>query len=207
MTDKIIEHYNQNADRYCTQYDSIAAEDVHTSWKSIFPHRAIGRALDVGAGSGRDAHWLAGLGWTVDAVEPADGLRLYASANFNSLITWHDDRLPFLGSLIDQECNYELILLSAVWMHVPPSSRAAAINNLRIMLAPGGLLVITLRFGPNDKQREMYPVNTQELGQLAFDVGLIQVDIGALENSSDQLLRAGVHWKTVVYTTVNGAIK
>ena len=36
-------------------------------------------ALDVGAGSGRDAAWLASLGYEVVAAEPAAGMRREAS--------------------------------------------------------------------------------------------------------------------------------
>lgn len=55
------------------------SEDVHASWQSHLPERAR-FALDLGAGSGRDAMALAGRGWHVLAVEPAAELRRFGEA-------------------------------------------------------------------------------------------------------------------------------
>lgn len=49
-------------------------------------------ALDVGAGSGRDAAWLASLGYEVVAAEPAAGMRIEAQRRHpDPRIRWLDD--------------------------------------------------------------------------------------------------------------------
>ena len=64
-----IEVYNNKADFFEQQYLSVAAEDVHQAWLSRYlPQQGI--ALDVGAGIGRDAKYLAENSLTVVAVEP-----------------------------------------------------------------------------------------------------------------------------------------
>ena len=55
------------------QYNSVPFESVHKDWLDDIPSE--GMALDVGAGSGRDARFLAARGLSVVAVEPADGIR------------------------------------------------------------------------------------------------------------------------------------
>ncbi|CAM3630302.1 class I SAM-dependent methyltransferase [Parendozoicomonas haliclonae] len=71
---KIIAHYSSRADELGAQYDALPATQVHGQWMHTLP-KAPGLALDIGAGSGRDAAWLSSLGFDVVAVEPAEGLR------------------------------------------------------------------------------------------------------------------------------------
>ena len=54
--------------------------------------------LDVGAGTGRDAAWLARLGHEVVAVEPSAAMRAEAERRHPAArIRWIDDRLPGLA--------------------------------------------------------------------------------------------------------------
>lgn len=52
-----ITFYSDNATRLAAQYDDLAVTDVHKDWLLHLPEP--GMALDVGAGSGRDARFLA----------------------------------------------------------------------------------------------------------------------------------------------------
>jgi protein-L-isoaspartate O-methyltransferase len=53
------------------RYDRLRAEDVHAAFLDSLPYGSDRMALDDGAGSGRDAAWLAGLVYEVVAVQPA----------------------------------------------------------------------------------------------------------------------------------------
>ena len=66
---KTIEHYSKKAQHYYDLYNSVDAESVHSDWKAFLQNTKAGTALDVGAGSGRDANWLAEQGWKVTAAE------------------------------------------------------------------------------------------------------------------------------------------
>ena len=59
--------YSQKAKIFYDQYQSLTFEQVHQDWLSFLCGKA-GLALDVGAGSGRDASALATQGWDVVAV-------------------------------------------------------------------------------------------------------------------------------------------
>lgn len=128
MPKHTIAHYHRNAARFQAQYDSVAAEDVHAEWASLLQGRTPGPALDIGAGSGRDALWLTQKGWQVTAVEPAQGLRERGQQTTGDQVQWHDSQLPHLSDLDTPDRGYDLILLSAVWMHLPPSDRPLAFS-------------------------------------------------------------------------------
>lgn len=71
--------------------------------------------------------------------------------------------MPELGKTRKLSYRSDLILVSAVWMHILPSDRERASRILTELLAPGGMLVITLRHGPGDGARVFYGVSTEEL--------------------------------------------
>jgi len=89
-----ISPYNRHAQKFFTQYQSLTFEQVHRDWLPQLDRKA-GLALDVGAGSGRDALALAERGWNVVAVEPAAELRrLGEVATAHRSIQWVDDAGP-----------------------------------------------------------------------------------------------------------------
>jgi SAM-dependent methyltransferase len=65
-----VSFYDANADAFAAKYESLSPADVHANIVDLIPS-GPGWALDVGAGSGRDAAWLVSRGYDVVAVEPA----------------------------------------------------------------------------------------------------------------------------------------
>lgn len=204
--------YNDNATELAQQYLSKTFDEVHQSWSQLLPsiiENPNARILDLGAGSGRDAKYLADLAAKTHttenniqilAAEPAKALSQLGQKTTQDLnVKWLEDSLPALSNVTKQEISFDLILLSAVWMHIPPSDRARSIRKLANLLKPGGKLVISLRHGQTDeeyKQRKMHHVCADELKQLATDVGLFT----KLETKKeeDKLGRNHVSWQTVV---------
>ena len=195
-TKNTITHYSEKAQHYYDLYNSVDAESVHGDWKAFLQNTKAGTALDVGAGSGRDANWLAEQGWNVTAAEPADELRSLAQANSHNSVTWCNASLPALTALPQQPKTYDLILLSAVWMHLPKAERPPALKRLAELLSENGTMYISLRFGPNDKARPMHPVSYEELADLAKSNGLTTRNLNPVP-SQDGLKRDDVKWVTV----------
>ena len=193
---KTIEHYSEKAQHYFDLYNSVDAENVHGDWKAFLQKANTGNALDVGAGSGRDANWLAKQGWKVIAAEPADELRNLAQANSHNSVTWCSASLPELTALPQQPKTYDLILLSAVWMHLPEVERPPALKRLAELLSENGAMYISLRFGPNDEARPMHPVSYEELATLAESNGLKARNLNPVPGK-DGLQRDDVKWVTV----------
>lgn len=204
--------YNENAKEFAKQYLSMSFEQVHQSWSQFLPsiiENPNARILDLGAGSGRDVKYLAELAEKthktdnniqIFAIEPATQLANLGGQVTNVLnVKWLNDSLPALSNITKQEVSFDLILLSAVWMHIPQSDRTRSIRKLANLLKPGGKLVITLRHGQTEeelKQRKMHTVCADELKRLAIDVGLFTI----LETpkEEDKLGRNHVSWQTVV---------
>lgn len=155
-------HYSDNANTLCEQYDQLEPQQVHSAWSDHLPPEP-GIALDLGAGSGRDANWLAQKGWDVVAVEPCDEMRQLARTKHpHPSIQWLNDSLPELKTLRQLDQRFNLILISAVWMHLPPTDRERAFHIVSELLAPGGVMVITLRHSPDDG-RGFFDVSPEEL--------------------------------------------
>jgi SAM-dependent methyltransferase len=72
-------------------------------------------------------------------------------------IRWIDDRLPDLNVVHRLGLAFDVIMLSAVWMHVAPSARVRAFRKVSTLLKPGGVLLISLREGPSDPDRMSAP--------------------------------------------------
>lgn len=191
-----IDFYHHNALTLSHQYNSVSFESVHHSWKSYWP-LAGDKVLDVGAGSGRDARWMQQQGCEVIAIEPSNALRELGAEYTGVEVTWINDALPALNRTENLGMRFDLILVSAVWMHLPSSYRERAFRKLSNLLAPNGRLIITLRHGEFDDQRQGYPVSVEELEQLAKNSAL---QVRHIDESKDQLNRSEVWWQTVVMT-------
>ncbi|WP_406568809.1 class I SAM-dependent methyltransferase [Burkholderia cenocepacia] len=188
--------YDAHSTRFFETYESLEFRSMHRVFLRFLPQEG-GRCLDVGAGSGRDAAALARMGYRVTAVEPSTGLRTLAEKYHNGLsIAWLDDSLPALNKVKMQGEQYAFILLSAVWMHIPPDDRPESLRTLAELLAPQGRLAITLRLGSPDPNRIMFPVSSRELVSQAAAVGLKPCYLG--RPSRDSLRRGSVRWVRVV---------
>jgi SAM-dependent methyltransferase len=198
--------YHDKADALAELYLSLSFEDVHKPWldylTELNTHKKV-YILDVGAGSGRDARYLAKLRGVdnqpalVVAVEPAKGLAQIGKQTTQGLnVVWVDDLLPELVNVKALPHKYHLVLLSAVWMHLAPIERNQALASLSALMADNGLLVITLRHGECDDERLMYPVSAAEVTELAQNCGLSVIRM--TDRVQDTLGRSNVSWQTLV---------
>ena len=75
MSTDTVGPYDKQATAFATLYESVSAKSVYARLLELIPRGQDLLALDVGAGSGRDAAWLSLLGYEVVAAEPAAGMR------------------------------------------------------------------------------------------------------------------------------------
>jgi SAM-dependent methyltransferase len=165
------DYYDDNAPQLAATYESLAATRLHAWFADCLP--ASGCVLDVGAGSGRDAAWLASLGFEVVAVEPSAAMVREAQGyHASDRIHWIiGDSLPGLERTLRYGKAYDLILLSAVWMHVAPADRPRAFRKLVSLMKPGGRMAITLRHGPANAGQVVHEVSAGEIETLAREHG------------------------------------
>jgi SAM-dependent methyltransferase len=101
---------------------------------------APGRALDLGAGEGRNAIWLAGLGWRVTAVDfSAVGLAKGAelAAGRGVTVEWVE---ADLRTYRPEPGAYDLVLLA--YVHLLAAEFGAVLAAAVPALAPGGTLLV-----------------------------------------------------------------
>lgn len=192
--------YSASAQALIDQYESIGFEDVHRPVLNAFP-KPPARVLDIGAGTGRDAAALARKGHAVTAVEPTPELRTWGQANHPHSIRWIDDMLPQLPQVCALRERFDLILLTAVWMHLDANQQREAMNTLAALLSPGGLLSMTLRHGPVPEGRRMFDVAAGEVSALAAGCGMSALHSVATE---DMLGRPDVSWTFLVLRMPSG---
>jgi len=122
------EGYAENAAALIQSWKRLSFFDKPRPVLELMPTEPS-RILDVGAGIGVDAAALAAMGHRVVAVEPTDAFRLAGTALFASTqIEWIADALPDFGALRRRAGGFDLVLLSAVWMHLDALERRRAMR-------------------------------------------------------------------------------
>jgi SAM-dependent methyltransferase len=189
----VLRGYAVDAATLISKFEALRTSEVLAPVAALLPSRPC-RVLEIGAGTGRDAAWLAARGHSVVAVEPVKELRDGGMALHPSdRIRWVDDRLPSLGRLREPSL-YDLILVVAVWQHLPASQHRQAIETLARRLSSEGRLIISLRHGPGSLMRPCFPAEPDLIVRYAEDAAL-RVRMRRSAGSVQQKNRdAGVTW-------------
>lgn len=99
-----------------------------------------GRALDLGAGEGRNSIWLAGRGWTVTAVDFAS-IAVGRTASRAALQNVRVDALVADAvTYHPKPASYDLILLC--YLQLPPAQLRKTFSNAVAGLAAGGRVLV-----------------------------------------------------------------
>ena len=131
--------YAEQAEELVARYEGIDFPAKHQAVLPLLP-AAPASVIDIGAGTGRDAAWLAERGYRVVAVEPTEALRSRAIALHPSpAIEWIDDSLPALRRVVAQRRRFDLVMLTAVWMHLDAEERRVAMANVAALVAASRL--------------------------------------------------------------------
>jgi SAM-dependent methyltransferase len=191
--------YAEQADELAVRYEGIDFTTKHEAVLPLLP-AAPASAIDIGAGTGRDAAWLAERGYRVVAVEPTEAMRSRGIALHPSpTIEWIDDSLPALRRLLALDRRFDLVMLTAVWMHLDADERRLAMPNVAALVGSRGLLVMTLRHGPVPSGRIMFAVSAEETIALAAADGLrLSLNVHA-ESSQAANRDAGVSWTQLAF--------
>jgi 2-polyprenyl-3-methyl-5-hydroxy-6-metoxy-1,4-benzoquinol methylase len=148
------------------------ANDASSAVFDLLP-AAPARIIDIGAGAGRDASLLAGMGYSVLAVEPVNSLlRAGMAKHLDPRIAWLQDALPLLPKVIERNERFDAVLLFGVWGHLGLADRSAALFNLSRLLGPGGVVLMSVRTDRGDTQSSDTPLDIAEIVDMAAPHGL-----------------------------------
>jgi SAM-dependent methyltransferase len=187
-----IDGYAAEADRLAVDYERLRSNVTYPVLAGFWPAPPA-RVCDIGAGTGRDAALFAARGHEVVAVEPTDALRAHG-ARLHPELTWLDDGLPGLVRLRATGARFDLVYVNAVLMHLDANERPGALASLRHMLAPGGVLFITLRHGPVPAGRRMFAVDAADV-----IAGLPDLALAYHRDHRDGMGRDAVSWSYLVF--------
>lgn len=155
--DSVLEGYVIDSPGMLDLFESVASADVYAPVAEFLP-QAPARIADIGAGTGRDAAWFASLGHSVLAVEPTDTLREGGMARHTSpRIAWLKDALPDLPALTARGGLFGRVIMSGVWHHLEEDERTLALARIVPLIAPGGVLLYSLRHGEGAPRRPCFP--------------------------------------------------
>jgi protein-L-isoaspartate O-methyltransferase len=193
------EGYAEVAERFAERAESVSFARLHAKVLHLMPPPP-GAVLDIGSGTGRDAAQLAAMGYRVVAAEPVAELRAKAQALHPSRqIEWLDDSLPDLATLVGRKAQFDLIMLTAVWMHLGPAQRGQAMPKIAGLLRRNGVMILSLRHGPVPAGRRMFDVSADETMTLAGEAGL-RLTLH-LDNQPSQLAgKSDVTWTLLAFT-------
>lgn len=196
--EEAIEGYRAAAPELIDRFNAVSSSDLLQPVIDLLPVSSQ-RVADIGAGSGRDAAWLANMGHSVLAVEPVKqfrdaGITIHSSPK----IEWIDDRLPDLIET-KRRGRFDLILLSAVWQHLNDRERLIAMRSLAELTASGGLVIVSLRHGPGAPGRIVHPVVPRETIEAALREGftlLRQVEAASVQPGNRS---RGIRWTWLAF--------
>jgi len=193
------EGYAETAERCASAAESVSFAKLHAKVLKLMPPPPCA-VLDVGAGTGRDAAQFAAMGHRVVAVEPVKELRDRAAALHPSQqIEWLDDSLPRLAKLVARDARFDLIMLTAVFMHLDATQRRYAMPRLAGLLRPRGALIMSLRHGPVPRGRLMFDVSAEATVALAGESGL-RLTLQLNDQPSQIVGKSDVTWTLLAFT-------
>lgn len=174
---EVVAHYDARAAELAALHASVSFEAVHARLLATLPPPPAS-VLDVGSGMGRDAIALSAMGHNVVGVEPSvrmlDAAR---SADQAHTVRWMSDQLPELSVVRAAGLQFDLILCSAVLMHAEPAELVAALTGMRLLLAAGGRIAVTVRAPTRlDDDELFFDHAPDEVAAAAAASGLVVVD-------------------------------
>jgi 2-polyprenyl-3-methyl-5-hydroxy-6-metoxy-1,4-benzoquinol methylase len=199
ILEDVLQGYAAASAELIARFEEVSHAQLYAPVADLFPS-SPSKIVDIGAGSGRDAAWLASKGHDVVAVEPVDELRWAGMALHKSQkIEWVNDRLPDLYDLRSGNIGFNCVLLSAVWQHLDTNQRCVAIRNLADLTTPGGMVIMSLRHGPGASSRRGHQVRPADAIDAALRVGFELIRERQAESAQAANRAMGVHWTWLVF--------
>lgn len=194
MDHETIAAYERTAAVRCARYRLIMPTELRQFAHGFFlPGQP---SADIGCGSGRDVAWLGQQGFPTVGYDASPAMLAEARLAYPG-IDVRLDALPELMTVAD--ASVANVLCSALLMHLPQHSLAAAIGALARVLRPGGRLLASYRTGAGGALREpdgrlFTPIVPDQLRALLADAGLHLVHA----RDEPDPYRSGVQWHTAL---------
>lgn len=135
-----IDYYNQNAAAYVNSTLDVQFTAVQDRFLSFLSEG--GRILDFGCGSGRDAKYFRGKGFSVDAIDGSEELCKIASQN-----TGIDVKQCLFEDFTAPEETYDGVWACSSILHLPKSKLLPVMGTLVRVVKTGGYIYTSFKYG------------------------------------------------------------
>lgn len=170
--DETLRVYDAQAAEYAAAFGDAVPEDL-AAFAALLP--AGGRVLDLGAGPGTMAGWLAGRGFAVEAWDASPAMVALAEA-----VPGVTARLRRFEDL-DAEDAFDGVWASFSLLHARRSELPGLIGRIARALRPGGAAFVGMKVGTGERRdalgRRYSFVTEAELTGWLRDVGLTIVTV------------------------------
>ncbi|OCQ22161.1 hypothetical protein A7985_10250 [Pseudoalteromonas luteoviolacea] len=203
------QYYENNALELAKIYQSHCFESLHANWLThLEPFLSIKGMtfLDIGAGAGRDAKFIAENveQAKVVAVEPISSLNRLGQAYTRDLpIDWYRDQLPCLYKVKKHCEQFDVILVSSVFNYLDEHASIQALLTIRNLLKPKGLFIVKLRHCEDDaelQKRGLVNIEAKRLDEMAKSADLICYEITPKEDDAQG--RHHTKWQTILFRPI-----
>jgi SAM-dependent methyltransferase len=196
MSSQTQQFYEQNFHDLIKRYESVDMSALHQLFAKHIPLKS--KVIDIGFGSGRDLAFLESSGHNIYGVDPVESFVVQVQHRFPD-IREHFRVGSFLSSDIPSEWlhSFDAVISIAVWMHLKAVERPKAIELIKSLLKPNGMIILSFSLGgrDNDDGRHFEPLELQEVIDEFSDAGMSLIESVC---TNDSLGRDSIEWATVV---------
>lgn len=163
-----------------------AAERLWSAEPNLFvadrlAHHVPGRGLDLAAGEGRNAAWLAELGWTMTGVDFSP-VALERARQGAPRVSWE------MGDVRDWEPVHQFDLVLIAYLQMVPEELELVVRRAASWLDPGGELFLI----GHDRTNLEHGYGGPSREEVLWDLQLIKEWVGGLEVVEAQRVRRPV---------------
>jgi len=196
MDSQTLAVYNQQAHAIAVRHLAYGETPTHFGLQLLAYFWSGEPTADIGAGGGRDSHWLHQQGFPLVGYDGSEGMlaearRLYPECDFRYALLPHLSEIP--------SDTYTNVLCSFVLMHLPFDELPLAIHHLARILKPTGRLIVAFRPSKTESDREddgrlFTPISLEHMQEW-----MTAADLQVLESETRQNKAEPVsHWHFVV---------
>ena len=144
-----LDAYSRDAARYSQEWlDQPPPNDLYALLEThLVPQ---GTTAEIGCGNGRDAAWLAAHDYRVCGFDASTAL-LAEARRLHPEIVFREAALPELAEIDER---FDNVVCETVIMHLPAESIPLAVDNLRRLLRPNGVLYLSWRVTEGEDTRQ-----------------------------------------------------
>ena len=189
--------YNKSINSLYLAYEQADMSPLHQLLEAnLSPYLQV---LDIGFGSGRDLSFLQKHGVNIWGVDPSSEFVRTAKQRFkNNEDHFSVGSLPNLNLPIEFNKKFDVIILVAVWMHIPIELYEASIREVCSLLKQKAKVIISYSITPRigESERFFEDVDRKLLKDLFEKYGCEKL----METTNgDGLNERSIVWKTEVY--------